>query len=70
MLFDFGLYTWEPSQDLQAVGLALGTVGSALDPACDNIGTVLSQRPAAGSYAPRGTQVSITIGKVNPRLCS
>lgn len=60
----------QASQDLQAAGLALGTVGSALDPTCDNIGTVLSQRPAAGSYAPRGTHVSITIGKPNPRLCS
>jgi serine/threonine-protein kinase len=60
----------QASQDLQAAGLALGTVGSALDPTCDNIGTVMSQRPAAGSYAPRGTRVSITIGKFNPRLCS
>jgi hypothetical protein len=60
----------QASQDLQAAGLALGTAGSALDPTCDNIGTVLSQRPAAGSYAPRGTHVSITIGKPNPRLCS
>ena len=60
----------QASQDLQAAGLAPGTVGSALDPACDNIGTVLSQRPAAGRYAPRGTHVSITIGKPNPRLCS
>jgi hypothetical protein len=58
------------SQDLQAAGLALGTAGSALDPTCNNIGTVLSQRPAAGSYAPRGTHVSITIGKPSPRLCS
>ena len=60
----------QASRDLPAAGLALGTVGSALDPTCDNIGTVLSQRPAAGSYAPRGTHVSITIGKPNPRLCS
>jgi hypothetical protein len=59
----------QASQDLQAAGLALGTVGSALDPTCDNIGTVMGQRPAAGSYAPRGTRVSITIGKPNPRLC-
>jgi hypothetical protein len=60
----------QASQDLQAAGLALGTVGSALDPTCDNIGTVMSQRPGAGSYAVRGTHVSITIGKFNPRLCS
>ena len=60
----------QASQDLQAAGLALGTVGSALDPTCDNIGTVMSQRPGAGSYALRGTRVSITIGKFNPRLCS
>jgi alpha-tubulin suppressor-like RCC1 family protein len=60
----------QASQDLQAAGLALGTVGSALDPTCDNIGTVMSQRPGAGSYALHGTHVSITIGKFNPRLCS
>jgi alpha-tubulin suppressor-like RCC1 family protein len=60
----------QASQDLQAAGLALGTVGSALDPTCDNIGTVLGQRPGAGNYALRGTHVSITIGKFNPRLCS
>src|ERR1700721_2675980 len=60
----------QASQDLRAAGLALGTVGSALDPTCDNIGTVLSQRPGAGSYALRGAHVSITIGKFNPRLCS
>ena len=60
----------QASQDLQAAGLALGAVGSALDPTCDNIGTVMSQRPGAGSYAVRGTHVSITIGKFNPRLCS
>ena len=60
----------QASQDLRAVGLALGTVGSALDPTCGNIGTVMSQRPGAGNYALRGTHVSITIGKFNPRLCS
>lgn len=58
------------AEHLQAAGLALGTVGSAIDRTCDNIGTVMSQRPAAGSYVLRGTQVSITIGKYNPRLCS
>jgi beta-lactam-binding protein with PASTA domain len=35
-----------------------------------NIGTVMSQRPGAGSYALHGTHVAITIGKFNPRLCS
>jgi alpha-tubulin suppressor-like RCC1 family protein len=60
----------QASQDLQAGGLALGIVGSAIDRTCDNIGTVLSQNPAAGSYALRGTHVSIAIGKFNPRLCS
>jgi alpha-tubulin suppressor-like RCC1 family protein len=60
----------QASQDLQAAGLALGTVGSALDPTCDNIGTLMSQRPGTGSYALHGTHVSITIGKFNPRLCS
>ena len=58
------------AEHLQAAGLALGTVGSAIDRTCDNIGTVMSQRPAAGSYVLRGTHVSITIGKYNPRLCS
>ena len=58
---------WRPST-CRPAGLALGTVGSAIDRTCDNIGTVMSQRPAAGSYVLRGTQVSITIGKYNPRL--
>jgi beta-lactam-binding protein with PASTA domain len=62
--------TAQALQALQAAGLTLGTVGSALDPTCDNIGTVMLQRPAAGSHVSRGTSVSITLGKFNPRLCS
>jgi hypothetical protein len=38
-------------------------------PTCENIGTVMSQRPVGGSYAGRNTSVSITIGKLPTRPC-
>jgi serine/threonine-protein kinase len=52
----------QASQSLQAVGLVLGTVGSVVDNSCNNLGTVLSQNPAAGSHVSLGSAVSITIG--------
>jgi alpha-tubulin suppressor-like RCC1 family protein len=51
---------------LQAAGLTLGNVGSVVDNTCNNIGTVLSQSPAAGTTQPIGSAVSITIG-VKPK---
>ena len=52
----------QASQSLGAVGLVLGTVGSVVDNSCNNLGTVLSQNPAAGSHVSLGSAVSITIG--------
>jgi beta-lactam-binding protein with PASTA domain len=51
---------------LQAAHLTLGNVGSVVDNTCNNIGTVLSQSPAAGTTLPIGSAVSITIG-VKPK---
>jgi beta-lactam-binding protein with PASTA domain len=36
--------------------------GSVVDNSCNNLGTVLSQNPAAGSHVSLGSAVSITIG--------
>ena len=47
---------------LQNAGLVLGTVGSAVDPTCENIGLVLRQSPAANSVVTEGTAVNIVIG--------
>ena len=57
----------QATQALRAAGLFLGSVTARADLSCDNIGLVLSQRPAAGDYASRGTSVSITIGKLPPK---
>jgi beta-lactam-binding protein with PASTA domain len=54
---------------LQAAGLALGSVGSVVDNSCNNIGTVLSQSPAAGTTQPIGSAVSITIGTKPKNPC-
>jgi hypothetical protein len=54
------------SSVLSGAGLTLGTVGSALDRTCDNIGRVMSQRPAAGSQVPPGTAVNVTLGQKPP----
>jgi alpha-tubulin suppressor-like RCC1 family protein len=56
-------------QALQAAGLVLGTVNTVIDNLCTNIGTVISQNPAAGSTVSSGSAVSITIGKRPPRPC-
>jgi beta-lactam-binding protein with PASTA domain len=40
----------------------LGSVRAVTDNTCNNIGTVLSQDPGAGTTEPFGTAVSITIG--------
>jgi beta-lactam-binding protein with PASTA domain len=45
----------------------LGTVSTAVDNLCNNIGTAMKQNPAAGSTVTGGTAVSVTIG-LKPRL--
>lgn len=56
---------------LQAVRLTLGTVSTRVDDTCNNIGTVLSESPAAGTTVQLGSAVSITIGQAPapPHLC-
>ena len=61
--------TAQASQALNAAGLVLGTVSTAVDNSCTYIGTVMSQNPAAGSSAYRGSAVSVTIGKRPPHPC-
>jgi beta-lactam-binding protein with PASTA domain len=61
--------TAQASQALRAAGLFLRAVTTRIDPTCENIGTVMSQRPVGGSYAGRNTSVSVTIGKLPTRPC-
>jgi alpha-tubulin suppressor-like RCC1 family protein len=58
--------TAQASQALQAAGLVLGTVSSVIDYSCNNLGTVTSQNPPAGTSVNPGTAVAITIGKAPP----
>jgi len=58
--------TARASQALQAAGLALGTVSSAVDYSCNNLGTVMSQNPLPGSSVSPGSPVSITLGTAPP----
>ena len=57
-----GLTTTAAGQRLQAANLALGAVRTAVDNSCNNIGTVISQSPAAGAVVIGGTAVSVTVG--------
>jgi alpha-tubulin suppressor-like RCC1 family protein len=61
--------TPQAGQALQAAGLVLGTVNTAIDNFCNNIGTVMSQNPAAGTAVSFGSAVSITIGQRPPHPC-
>jgi alpha-tubulin suppressor-like RCC1 family protein len=56
-------------QALQAAGLVLGAVHTAVDRSCNNIGTVMSQNPAAGTAVSFGSAVSVTIGQRPPSPC-
>ena len=66
-----GKTTAQASQSLQAVGLVLGTVTSAVDNTCNNLGRVMSQRPSAGSTLSLGSAVAVTVGKspLPPHQC-
>jgi beta-lactam-binding protein with PASTA domain len=50
-------------QELTAAGFVLGSVSTVIDDSCDNIGTVVSQHPAAGTTLRIGSAVSVTIGQ-------
>jgi beta-lactam-binding protein with PASTA domain len=58
--------TAQAGSALTAAGLVLGQVSTAIDRLCNNLGTVMSQNPAAGSHVARGTAVNITIGQAPP----
>jgi alpha-tubulin suppressor-like RCC1 family protein len=60
----------QAGQALQAAGLVLGTVNSAVDNYCNHIGTVMDQNPHAGTAVSFGSAVSITIGTKPPHPCS
>jgi hypothetical protein len=47
---------------LQGAGLQLGTIGSVVDPTCNNIGLVMSQTPAPNAQVPLGWSVSVRLG--------
>jgi beta-lactam-binding protein with PASTA domain len=52
----------QAAQALQNAGLVLGGVSTVVDNSCNNINTVLSQNPDAGTSLRTGSAVSITIG--------
>jgi alpha-tubulin suppressor-like RCC1 family protein len=54
--------TTAAGQRLQAANLVLGTVNRVIDNLCNNIGTVISQSPAAGTVLIGGSAVSVTVG--------
>ena len=51
------------TQELRAAGYVVGRVSVIVDLTCEYIGVVKTQSPAAGTIAPPGTSVSISIGK-------
>lgn len=57
-----GETTTAAGQRLQAANLILGTVNTVVDNLCNNIGTVISQSPAAGTVLIGGSAVSVTVG--------
>jgi beta-lactam-binding protein with PASTA domain len=59
----------QASQALQAVGLVLGTVNTAVDNSCDYLGTVMNQSPLAGAHVSFGSAVSITVGTPPKNAC-
>jgi hypothetical protein len=53
----------EAAQTLQAAGFVLGRVATVVDLTCEFLGEVKTQNPAAGTFDPPGTAVSVAIGK-------
>jgi hypothetical protein len=51
------------AQVLQAAGYVLGRVATVVDITCQYIGVVKTQSPVAGTVAPPGTSVSVSIGR-------
>jgi beta-lactam-binding protein with PASTA domain len=63
-----GLSRVGASNALRAAGLVPGTVSSAVDPTCNNVGAVMRQHPGAGSLLAPGSPVNLVIG-ARPRTC-
>ena len=61
--------TTQAGQALQAAGLVLGTVTKVTDKYCNNLATVMSQNPLAGTAVSPGSAVSVTIGQAPPNGC-
>jgi hypothetical protein len=57
----------QASSALSAAGLTLGTQTGVIDDSCNNIGSVLSQTPTAGTLLAPGTAVNVTIGQMPRR---
>ena len=58
-----GLSQADAAQTLQAAGFVLGRVATVIDLTCEFLGEVKTQNPAAGTFDPPGTAVSVAIGK-------
>jgi beta-lactam-binding protein with PASTA domain len=50
-------------------GLVLGAVSKAADTYCNQLGTLMSQDPPAGSRVSLGSAVSVTTGQAPPGGC-
>jgi hypothetical protein len=61
----------EARQALSAAGFVIGSVGTAVDNTCNNLGVVFSQDPGANATVPVGTAVNIRLGAKPkpPRQC-
>jgi beta-lactam-binding protein with PASTA domain len=66
-----GMTVAEARQALSAAGFVIGSVGTAVDNSCNNVGFVFSQNPGANATVPVGTAVNIRLGAKPkpPRLC-
>jgi hypothetical protein len=59
----------EARSELRAAGLVLGAVSDQVDDNCNNIGTVMSQTPNAGTQLLTGSTVTVKIGVLPPHPC-
>jgi beta-lactam-binding protein with PASTA domain len=52
-----------------AAGLVTGTIGTVVDPLCEDLNTVLTQSPAPGTRLGAGSPVSFKYGVAPTRGC-
>jgi PASTA domain len=55
--------------ELSAAGLTVGAQTAFIDDTCNDIGLVVSQRPAAGTLVAPGTAVDLKVGQRPPHPC-